>query len=75
MSLQINAVIDAACPSLAVMSDANRLPETIYVNPALFDEVARIRRYETDNGFPLMFLGMRLAADPRLPVDGYRLAG
>ena len=72
MKLELNTVIDAACPPLAAMSERGNLPETMFVHPAVHDTVARLRRHELDNGFPLMFLGMRLKADADLPIDGFR---
>lgn len=72
MKLELNAVIDAACPPLVAMSDRDRLPETMFVHPAVHDAVARLRQRELDDGFPLMFLGMRLEPDASLPLDGFR---
>jgi hypothetical protein len=70
----LNHILDAACPELVVLTARSSLPETMFVNPRVYDLFARTRTRELDAGFPLMVLGMSLRPDAALPMDGFRFA-
>jgi hypothetical protein len=70
----LNDILDAACPELVVLTARASLPETMFVNPSVYDVCAKLRASELDAGFPLMVLGLSLEADPALPVRGFRFA-
>ena len=70
----LNDILDAACPELVVLTARATLPETMFVNPGIYDVFARLRAAELNAGFPLMVLGLSLKADPALPVRGFRFA-
>jgi hypothetical protein len=70
----LNDILDAACPELVVLTARASLPETMFVNPSVYDVCAKLRTSELDAGFPLMVLGLSLKADPALPVRGFRFA-
>ena len=72
--MSINAVFDAACPSLVVLTEEGQLPETMFVHPVIFRQIADIRLNEQRNGLPLMVLGMMLKPDVSLPENGYRFS-
>jgi hypothetical protein len=70
----LNEILDAACPELVVLTARATLPETMFVNPGVYDTFARLRVRELDAGFPLMVLGVSLKPDPALPMRGFRFA-
>ena len=70
----LNDILDAACPELVVLTARSSLPETMFVNPSVYDVFAKTRARELDAGFPLMVLGMSLRPDAALPMDGFRFA-
>ena len=70
----LNDILDAACPELVVLTARDSLPETMFVNPSVYDVCAKLRASVLDAGFPLMVLGLSLKADPALPVRGFRFA-
>jgi hypothetical protein len=70
----LNDILDAACPELGVLTAQSSLPETMFVNPKVYDVFAEMRARELDAGFPLMVLGMSLRPDAALPMDGFRFA-
>ncbi len=70
----LNDILDAACPELVVLTARATLPETMFVNPGIYDVFARLRAAELNAGFPLMVLGMSLKPDPALPMRGFRFA-
>ena len=70
----LNDILDAACPELVVLTARASLPETMFVNPSVYDVCDKLRASELDAGFPLMVLGLSLKADPALPVRGFRFA-
>ncbi len=70
----LNEILDAACPELVVLTARSTLPETMFVNPGVYDVFARMRARELDAGFPLMVLGLVLQPDPALPLRGFRFA-
>jgi hypothetical protein len=70
----LNDILDAACPELVVLTARASLPETMFVNPSVYDVCSKLRASELDAGFPLMVLGLSLKADPALPVRGFRFA-
>jgi hypothetical protein len=70
----LNDILDAACPELVVHTARASLPETMFVNPSVYDVFAKLRDSELDAGFPLMVLGLYLKPDPSLPVRGFRFA-
>ena len=70
----LNEILDAACPELVVLTARSSLPETMFVNPAVYDVFAKMRAGELDAGFPLMVLGLSLQPDPALPMRGFRFA-
>jgi hypothetical protein len=70
----LNEILDAACPELVVLTARSSLPETMFVNPRIYDVFAKTRARELDAGFPLMVLGMSLQPDPAVPMRGFRFA-
>jgi hypothetical protein len=66
--------LDAACPELVVLTARSSLPETLFVNPDVYDLFAKMRASELEGGFPLMILGLSLKPDPSLPIRGFRFA-
>lgn len=70
----LNDILDAACPELVVLTARSALPETMFVNPGVYDMFAKLRAPELDAGFPLMVLGLSLKPDPALPARGFRFA-
>jgi hypothetical protein len=70
----LNDILDAACPELVVLTAQSMLPETMFVNPDVYDTFARMRAQELGAGFPLMVLGLSLQPDPALPLRGFRFA-
>jgi len=70
----LNDILDAAFPELVELTASAALPETMFVNPSVYDVCAKLRASELDAGFPLMVLGLSLKADPALPVRGFRFA-
>jgi hypothetical protein len=70
----LNDILDAACPELVVLTARSSLPETMFVNPGVYDVFAKTRVRELEAGFPLMVLGLSLQPDPALPVRGFRFA-
>ena len=70
----LNEILDAACPELVVLTAQSALPETMFVNPTVYDLFARTHARELDAGFPLMVLGLSLRPDPALPIGGFRFA-
>jgi hypothetical protein len=70
----LNDILDAACPELVVLTARSKLPETMFVNPGVYDVFVKMRTRELDAGYPLMVLGMSLQPDPALPLDGFRFA-
>jgi hypothetical protein len=70
----LNDILDAACPELVVLTARAALPETMFVNPGVYDVIARLRAAELEAGFPLMLLGLSLEPDPALPARGFRFA-
>jgi hypothetical protein len=41
------------------------------VHPLVFGHIRDIRAREVADGYPPMFLGMELAPDARLPLEGF----
>jgi hypothetical protein len=70
----LNEILDAACPELVALTARSSLPETMFVNPEVYDVFAKMRAHELDAGFPLMVLGLSLQPDPALPTRGFRFA-
>ena len=70
----LNDILDAACPELVVLTAQSTLPETMFVNPEVYDVFAKMRARELGAGFPLMVLGLSLQPDPALPLRGFRFA-
>lgn len=70
----LNDLLDAACPELVALTAKSSLPETMFVNPKVYDVFAKLRASEIDAGFPLMVLGLSLKPDPALPKGGFRFA-
>ena len=70
----LNEILDAACPELVVLTARSSLPETMFLNPGVYDVFAKMRANELDAGFPLMVLGLSLKPDPALPTRGFRFA-
>jgi hypothetical protein len=70
----LNDILDAACPELVVLTARSSLPETMFVNPEVYNLFARMRASELDAGFPLMILGLSLKPDPSLAIGGFRFA-
>lgn len=70
----LNDILDAACPELVVLTARSTLPETMFVNPEVYDAFAKMRARELGAGFPLMVLGLSLQPDPALPLRGFRFA-
>ena len=70
----LNEILDAACPELVVLTARASLPETMFVNPGVYDVFAKLRASELESGFPLMVLGLSLKPDPALPMRGFRFA-
>jgi hypothetical protein len=70
----LNDILDAACPELVVLTARSTLPETMFVNPEVYDVFAKMRARELGAGFPLMVLGLSLQSDPALPLRGFRFA-
>jgi hypothetical protein len=70
----LNDILDAACPELVVLTAQSTLPETMFVNPEVYDVFASMRARELAAGFPLMVLGLSLQPDPALPLHGFRFA-
>jgi hypothetical protein len=70
----LNDLLDAACPELVVLTARSSLPETMFVNPEVYNLFSSMRASELDAGFPLMILGLSLQADPSLPLRGFRFA-
>jgi hypothetical protein len=71
---RLNDILDAACPELVVLTAQSSLPETMFVNPEVYDMFARIRASELAAGFPLMLLGLSLKPDPALLTQEFRFA-
>ena len=70
----LNDILDAACPELVVLTAQSTLPETMFVNPEVYDVFAKMRARELGAGFPLMVLGLALQPDSALPLRGFRFA-
>lgn len=70
----LNDILNAACPELVVLTARSLLPETMFVNPDVYDLFAKMRASELEAGFPLMILGLSLKPDPSLPIRGFRFA-
>jgi len=47
------------------------MPAIMRVHPSVFGHIRDIRAREVADGYPLMFLGMELAPDARLPLEGF----
>lgn len=69
--LILTRIIDQACGPLAQRIEEQRMPATMRVHPSVFGYIRNIRAREVADGYPLMFLGMELAPDARLPLDGF----
>ena len=67
----LTRLIDQACGPLAERLENGRMPAVMRVHPLVFNRIRDIRRREIADGYPLMFLGMELAADPGLPIEGF----
>ena len=67
----LTRLIDQACGPLAEKLANGRLPALMRVHPLVFDRIRDIRVREITDGYPLMFLGMELAADDSLPPEGF----
>ncbi|MFN3145611.1 MAG: hypothetical protein ACE368_10265 [Paracoccaceae bacterium] len=67
-------ILDRACPAATQAERRGQLPARIFVNPAVYDRIAEIRRDEIANGYPLLLLGMYLEADASLAETEFRLS-
>ena len=70
----LNDILDAACPELVVLTARSALPETMFVNPDVYNVFEGMRTAELEAGFPLMVLGLSLKPDPALPPHGFRFS-
>jgi hypothetical protein len=67
----VTRIIDQACGPLAERIEQRRMPAVMRVHPSVFRRIRDIRAREIADGYPLMFLGMELAPDARLPLEGF----
>lgn len=67
----LTTIIDRACGPLAERLNRKRLPSTMRVHPDVFACIRELRSREMADGYPLMFLGMELAPDAGLALDGF----
>jgi hypothetical protein len=70
-SPMLTRIIDQACGPLAERIEEQRMPAIMRVHPTVFGRIRDIRAREVADGYPLMFLGMELAPDARLPLEGF----
>jgi hypothetical protein len=70
-SPMLTRIIDQACGPLAERIEEQRMPAIMRVHPSVFGHIRDIRAGEVSDGYPLMFLGMELAPDARLPLEGF----
>lgn len=68
-------LFDDACPPLLALIEQDRMPGTMFVHPDVHASIARLRRREIDDGYPLMILGMELVADEAVPESRFRFEG
>jgi hypothetical protein len=74
MSPLLTTIIDRACGPLAERIEQRRMPALMRVHPAVFERIRELRAREIADNYPLMFLGMELAADSDLPLEGFAFA-
>jgi hypothetical protein len=67
----LTRIIDQACGPLAERIEEQRMPAIMRVHPTVFGHIRDIRAREVADGYPLMFLGMELAPDARLTLEGF----
>jgi hypothetical protein len=67
----LTRIIDQACGPLAERIEEQRMPAIMRVHPTVFGYIRDIRAREVADGYPLMFLGMELAPDTRLTLEGF----
>jgi hypothetical protein len=67
----LTRIIDQACGPLAERIEEQRMPAIMRVHPSVFGHIRDIRAREMADGYPLMFLGIELAPDARLPLEGF----
>jgi hypothetical protein len=67
----LTRIIDQACGPLAARIEERRMPAVMRVHPTVFGRIRDIRAREIADGYPLMFLGMELAPDAGLPLEGF----
>jgi hypothetical protein len=71
MSPILTRIIDQACGPLAKRIEEGSMPSAMRVHPTAFGYIRDIRAREIADGYPLMFLGMELLPDARLPLEGF----
>lgn len=67
----LTPLIDRACGPLTERLEHDRLPSLMRVHPDVFACIRDMRERELTDGYPLIFLGMELAAGESLPLDGF----
>jgi hypothetical protein len=70
----LTTIIDRACAPLAKRIEQRRLPAVMRVHPAVFELIRDLRAREIADDYPLLFLGMELAADGDLSLEGFEFA-
>jgi hypothetical protein len=73
-SPSLTTIIDRACGPLTERIEQRRMPAFMRVHPAVFERIQELRAREIADNYPLMFLGMELAADSGLPLEGFAFA-
>jgi hypothetical protein len=67
----LTPLIDLACGPLAQRMERHRPPRLMRVHPEVFACVRDMRARELADGYPLIFLGLELAPEATLPIDGF----
>jgi hypothetical protein len=70
----LSTILDRACGPLAERIEQGRTPALMRVHPAVFERIRALREREIADNDALMLLGIELAADADLPLEGFAFA-